>query len=94
MSESLVSPAERAAMQQHLDNAHVCHCCTDDEESCYPCRTIWHARRLLAGYTALEREVERMRDALEWIADHDNDMETARTLHYDMRGKAREALGQ
>lgn len=40
-------------------------------------------------------EIPKMRAALEWIAHFDDaHMETARTLHHDMRGAARKALGR
>ena len=40
-------------------------------------------------------DLERYREALEYIAHFDDaSMETAMTLHIDMRGKAREALGR
>ncbi len=39
--------------------------------------------------------IEQLEAVVEWIAHFDDaHMETARTLHYDMRGKAREALEQ
>jgi hypothetical protein len=50
-------------------------------------------RRLLATLQAERAEKERLRDALEQIAHFDDaHMETARTLHYDMRGWARAVL--
>lgn len=53
------------------------------------------ARRRLDDVERLEADVVRLRATLEWIAGHDRAaLDNARTLHYDMAGKARDVLNE